>query len=448
VSAAAVAGAPRRRGLMLLLLAAVATASLLQGSVLRGDLPLDFTARYAAGQLVGHGTSPYTADAELVAAQRALMPLAEELPFYDPPPTAALFRLLSGLPVWLSALLWEVVSVACLALIGCLLADLVGVRGWPARLGIVSLLALFDPVRHSMLLGQLEAAYLVPLFAAMWLCLRRRDSALVVASSSALALLALCKPQLAYLPVAVILVRCLARRPLAALAGAAAAGAALVLLPWLLAPSARWGDWLATVRQQPDGASWPTRLLLLALGLAAVPLALRALRSCRGSLEGWLLLAAGCNGLAAAVVRWNPQWHTVLALPVLALLAAFAGGGAGGWSRRDRTVLALAVAACLPDALTTLTYYTNPLHAGIPLALSALTLTAVTVLGLVPAPWALLTWVLTAAVTVPPVGPRPGQAKGLLLCLAVLWLLPRVTAAGPSPDQEASPEPLAYPAGG
>jgi hypothetical protein len=42
--------------------------------------------------------------------------------------------------------------------------------------------------------------------------------------------------------------------------------------------------------------------------------------ACRDSLLGWLLLAASCNGLAAAVVRWNPQWLAVLALPVLALL--------------------------------------------------------------------------------------------------------------------------------
>jgi hypothetical protein len=67
----------------------------------------------------------------------------------------------------------------------------------------------------------------------------------------------------------------------------------------------------------------------------------------------------------------------------------------------------------------------------IPLAMSALVLAVAVVTRLVRASWAALTWVLTAALVVPPIKPSIGliQAKGLVLCLGVLWLLPRVAGA-------------------
>src|SRR5215216_5440589 len=106
-----------RQVVMVTLLAATATASLFQLSVLTGPVPLDFTIRYAAGQLVDDGVSPYDT-AKLVAAEKALRPELEDLPFYDPPPTAAAFRMVSQLPFKAAAALWEVLSVACLAVIG------------------------------------------------------------------------------------------------------------------------------------------------------------------------------------------------------------------------------------------------------------------------------------------------------------------------------------------
>jgi hypothetical protein len=45
-----------------------------------------------------------------------------------------------------------------------------------------------------------------PLFAAIWLCLRRPQTRQVIALGAGLAVVALCKPQFAYLPVAVVLV--------------------------------------------------------------------------------------------------------------------------------------------------------------------------------------------------------------------------------------------------
>jgi hypothetical protein len=93
--------------------------------VLSRPVPLDFTARYAAGQLVDDGVSPYDT-AKLVAAERGLRGELEDLPFYNPPPTAAAFPLVSQLPFKAGAALWEPLSVACLAVIGWLLADLIG----------------------------------------------------------------------------------------------------------------------------------------------------------------------------------------------------------------------------------------------------------------------------------------------------------------------------------
>lgn len=430
--ARAVAATPWRQVVMVALLAATATASLFEASVLTGPAPLDFTIKYAAGQLVDDGVSPYDT-AKLVAAEQALRPGLWDLPFFDPPPTAAAFRLVSQLPFKAGAALWELLSVACLAVIGWLLADLIGVHRRSTRLAIVSLLVLFSPVLHSIRLGQVEAVLLLPLVVAIWLCVRRPPSAPVVACSSALAVVSLCRPQLAYLPVAVVLAHCYRRHRPATSLGAAAAAATLVLVALLVAPSAHWGEWLTALRHYPvESPSWLLRLVLLTGGMVGVALALRAAPACRGSFQGWLLLAASCNGLGAAVVPWNPQWHVMLVLPVLALLAVFLGQGAQPWPRRDQAVLALVVAISLRYTWDELTFYNGLLYATVPLAMSALVLAAAVVSRLVRASWAALTWVLTAALVVPPIKPYPGltQANGLVFCLGVLWLLPQVVGAG------------------
>jgi hypothetical protein len=417
----------RRRLLLLAVILAVAVASVLQVSVLQTRAPIDFTARYAGGWLVDHGGSPYDR-AELFAVEQELWPRLPELPFWDPPPTAAAFRVISRLPLMEAAVVWTLLSVICLAAIGWLLTDLLGVRHWTTRLTVVGLLTLFGPVRGSLLLGQVEAVFLLPLFAAIWLCLRRPRTRPVIALSAALAVLALCKPQLAYLPVAVVLVHCYRRDRPAAIMGATAAAVALALLAHLLAPSATWSDWLAGLHGRPEGPGWLARLALFTGGVAGIAFALRAAASCRDSFQGRLLLATACNGLGAAVVLWNPQWHAVLILPVLALLVL---GEPAAWSRRDQALLLLLAALCLPDAIEP--FYTGVRYAVIPLSLSAVILAAVALARLVPPAWAVAAWILAAAVLLPPIEPWFGQAKGLVLCLAVLWLLPRLGAGWTRP---------------
>jgi hypothetical protein len=392
--------------------------------VVRTRAPIDFTARYAGGRLVDQGRSPYDR-AELSTVERELWPGLPELPFWDPPPTAAAFRLISHLPLEEAALAWALLSVVCLAAIGWLLADLLGVRHWTTKLTIVGLLTLFGPARGSLLLGQVEAVVLLPLFAAIWLCLRRPPTRPMTALSAALAVVALCKPQLTYLPVAVVLVHCYRRDRLAAVVGATTAAAALVVLARLAAPSALWSDWLATLRDRPEGPDWWVRLALLTGGVAGIAFALRAATTFRDSFEGRLLLAAGCNGLGAAFVLWNPQWHVVLALPVLALLVL---GEPVAWSRRDQAVLVLLAAICLPDTIGNYTFYVGLAYAVVPLSMSAVILAAAALARLVPPAWAAATWVLAAALLLPPIEPWFAQAKGLAFCLAVLWLLPRLGA--------------------
>jgi hypothetical protein len=206
----------------------------------------------------------------------------------------------------------------------------------------------------------------------------------VTALAAALAVVALCKPQLAYLPVAVVLVHCYRRDRLAAIVGAGTAAAGLVVLAHLATPGAHWGEWLTAMRDQPAGPGWQVWLALLIGGIAGIVLTVRAARRCRSSFEGWLLLAASGNGLGAAVVRWNPQWHVVLVLPVLALLVL---GDPPAWSRRDQAALALLGALRLPDAMTSATYNWGLPYAVIPLAMSATVLVAVALARLVPAAW-------------------------------------------------------------
>jgi hypothetical protein len=416
-----------RQNLMVVLLLAAAVASLVQVSVLRRPVPIDFTARYAAGQLVDRGVSPYDRTA-VVAAEQALWPGLEELPFYDPPPTAAAFRLVARLPFKPAAAVWELLSVACLAVIGWLLADLLAVWRRTTRLAIICLLALFGPFRSSIGLGQIEAMVLLPLVVAIWLCMRRPRSATAVGWSSALAVASCSKPQLAYLPAAVVLGFCWRRNASASFLGAAMGAAAGAVGALLLAPSAHWDTWLVALRDKSEGPDGLLRLVMAVSGIIGIALVVRAARSCRGVFEGWLLLAASCNGLGAAVIGWNPQWHAVLALPVLTLLALFVVQEPDVWSRRERLLLALVAAICLPDAMSNVSFYTGMLHAVVPLTLSAMVLAGVMLGRLVSAPWAALIWVLTAALVVPPVNPSLGldQVKGLVLCLAILWLLPQV----------------------
>ena len=80
-------------------------------------------ARYG-GRLADHGHSPYDR-ATLFAVEQELLAGVDEMPFYDPPPTAAAFRLISHWPLEGGALAWKLLSVVCLAVIGWMLADLV-----------------------------------------------------------------------------------------------------------------------------------------------------------------------------------------------------------------------------------------------------------------------------------------------------------------------------------
>jgi hypothetical protein len=238
----------------------------------------------------------------------------------------------------------------------------------------------------------------------------------------------LCKPQLAYLPVAALFIHCYRHDRVATVVGAVTAASVLMTAALLIAPAARWGDWLAALRYQPDSLNGSLRLVMATGGIAGVALAVRAVRSCRGSIVGWLLLAASCNGLGAAAARWNPQWHAVLALPVLVLLGLFVIRGVNNWSRQDQLVAALVGVLSMPDSMATIALHIDMIHAAIPLTMAAVILATAVFASLLPAWWAALTWAITAALIIPPLDAHIAQGKGLLLCLAVLWLLPRIVS--------------------
>jgi hypothetical protein len=232
----------------------------------------------------------------------------------------------------------------------------------------------------------------------------------VIALSAGLAVVALCKPQLAYLPVALVLVHGYRRDRQATMVGATAAAVALVLLARQVSPSAGWSDWLTALGDQPEGPGGSVRLALLVGGVAGIAFACRGAAAYQDSLLGRF--------------RWNPQWLAVLVLPVLALLVL---GDPAAWPRRDQAILALVAAISLPDTIGSDTFYRGVGYAVIPLSMSAVVLVAFALARLVPPAWAAATGVLAATLLLPPNEPWFAQVKGLALTLAVLWLLPRLS---------------------
>jgi hypothetical protein len=404
-------------------------ASVMQGLIhttLRYPVGMDFVARYAAGTLVAEEVSPYDTQRLLESEQR-LRPGLEPLPFLDPPPTAALFRALADLPMSTASAVWEAFTVLGIAVLGVVLGRIAGATTPTALVASVALLQVFGPVRAVVSLGQIDVLFVLPFIAAVGLCLRREANGPVTAVAAALAVLTLAKPQLALLPVAVLALFLVRSRPLPALAGAAASLAALLVLPAVLAPAASWGGWLTALGSQPSDTSLPLRILAALLGLVGALLVARAhLRRPRetGSRLGYVLLLATCAGsLAAAVVRWNPQWSIALALPGAAVLAAWLRSGST-WSTRDRLALAVAVGASLPEALRGVTPV-GLLWEGAPrsLALGGLVTAGAVLLRALPVRWAVASWLLQAAFLLAPV---PTRIKVLVLALALLWLLPAV----------------------
>jgi hypothetical protein len=387
---------------------------------------MDFLARYAAGTLVAQGVSPYDTHRLLETEQR-LRPGLEPLPFFDPPPTAALFRVLAGLPMSTASAVWEVLTVLGVAALGVVLARIAGATRPTALAVAVALLAVFGPVRATVWLGQIDVLFVLPFVAAAGLSLLREGSGPVAGAAAVLAVLALAKPQLALLPVAVLGLFLVRSRPLPTLAGATASVVAMLVVPAMLAPAASWGGWLKALRSQPSDTPLTLRILAALLGLVGLLFVARThVRRPRatGSRLAYLLLLATCaGGLGAAVVRWNPQWSVALALPGAAVLAAWLRSG-GTWSTRDRVALAVAIGASLPEALRGIESI-GLMWLGVPksLALGGLVMVGAVLLRALPLRLAVASWLLQAAFLLAFV---PSRIKVLLLVLALLWLLPTI----------------------
>jgi len=87
-------------------------------------------------------------------------------------------------------------------------------------------------------------------------------------------------------------------------------------------------------------------------------------------------------------------------------------GDPAAWSRRDQAILVLVAAISVPDTIGSDTYYLGMGWAVIPLSMSAVLLAAFALARLVPPAWAAATWLVAAALLLPPFEPWFARVKG------------------------------------
>lgn len=320
----------------LVLLAVISVANLTLSSPVR-FVGQDFVARYAAGQVIRDGGDPYD-ERSVFPAQAALADeggdfTGQPLRILDPPATLIPFRALAHLPLRAAAWTWWALSVMALAGLAVASARLVGFTQRATR---VTLLAagIFGPALTSLSLGQIDIVLLLPLFAGLLLARTGRQCA------PAVAILSLLKPQIALLPVLALLWEH-RRRPTAWAEVALTAGAVVIAAATIL-PLSAWRTWFAQLGEDNsavDIAPWAAVALALFATAGAV-LALRLWRRSVGALDR-ASIGAAATGLFGGLVRWNPQWMTGTAFPLM--LAA---------RRGPSVALALACALLLPGGLT------------------------------------------------------------------------------------------------
>jgi len=291
-------------------------------------------ARYAAGQLLKIGADPYDQNRLFVEEDRLAIEDGsssfDPVPVYDPPPVLLIFRGLAELPLIAAAWLWWALSVGALALSAWLLSRTLSLRRH--LLTLLAGAALFGPAWHSLMLGQIDLVLLLPFWVAV--TAPRRDWAPGIAA------LALLKPQLAVVPVLYLLVQ---TRRIRAAFGVLLTASAIFLLGAIV-PGVSWGRWLQQLIAQPGELTTFDRIAngaVAMIGVVALVMAVKAVR--REPILSHLSVAASANGLIGGLVRWNPQWLLVAALPALHELTRRAR-----LRMRDRLVLMVAVALLLP----------------------------------------------------------------------------------------------------
>ncbi len=334
-------GQPMRWYLGLALLSLCSAALLVQSSPARsyfgdrtGGSAGDFLARYAAGRLLKMGLNPY--DNEVLLRKEVELVLESgasssdgPLPIYDPPPVLLIFRALAELPMIAATWLWWILSTASLAGTVLLLSQTMGLR-WHLPV-LLAGAALFGPAWHSLMLGQIDLVLLLP----FWVAMAWRERAW----TPGVATFALLKPQLALVPVLYMIGR---TRSLHGLLGVLLA-ASVTLLLGIVTPGATWTGWLNQMVSQPSELTSFDRVangLVATAGCVTLVFAAKTIRQL--SLSNRLAVAAATNGLLGGIVRWNPQWLLVAALPALHELSRAPRSGT-----RHRLVVVAAAAILL-----------------------------------------------------------------------------------------------------
>ncbi len=162
----------RLTALALILLVAALAATVVVS--VRRDSPLDFYVYYIAGDLTGHGQSPYRITGEAWDATAHTLGVTHyTTPYRYPPYTAALVRLLVPLGPRKAMIAWEVASALSLLGGALLLGSALG-GGWRLLLTCVAL-AGFVPAYHTLANGQVNALAFLFLALAFWGLCRGRD---------------------------------------------------------------------------------------------------------------------------------------------------------------------------------------------------------------------------------------------------------------------------------
>jgi len=296
------------------------------------------------------GLSPY--DPAMLAGTS---PGATELFYSYPPPVAQAMTLLAWLPDGVVLILWAVGATAGLGLVALFLARASGRGGRRQAIRTIAAAPLVLPFAVAVLFGNLDAWYPLAYGALLLAVLPGAGTATLLAGGAAAAAVSIAKlhPAPLLLWVAVRAVRERGGPQARVLAGAAAAGAAIVGVSLLVGGTAPWADYVQVVRIGSNAELVDARnlgpvsllgqatgldgtilraiqvVIAVAVGGVAVVTALRV----RDPLLGFGLVGAAT--LATLPVTW---YHYPVALLPLAIALAIRHPSA-----RPRVVLAVVV---------------------------------------------------------------------------------------------------------
>jgi hypothetical protein len=410
-------------------LAVVALTGALLISVWQAQNPFrgisfDFYARYAAGETVADGESPYDRDAH---SRHLAKYGAVNVPAYDAPPVMAAFRILSVVPARVASTALNTLSYLSVGVIAWYVTQRARTRARSRTRELVvwglaaAAILQLSPVRHTLALGQIDLVAL----------------ALVLLLSAWIPAFALLKPQTVALTAAAIFGRAIGlgwppsaaaiqwRRVLLGIA----TSAALVVFSWVFARSAHWDEWIdrmldRQVADGPHGLVW----ILVPVGVFVVVRGIVVAHRAGHHVDG-VCVAAGATALLAVNDVWNPQWFLATILPLAAVVVPYLAGEL----RLDRVQAALLVVLCAAaagDAYTALFDLDPNYHWELPTVALAGVLAAFCLLRLVPLLPAAAIVVLNGVLVQAPIHLAARSALSMAVAIGCLYLMLELRPSG------------------